>query len=181
MNEGRGGTIAIVAAAVAIVGAIGLVVLEGTQADATSPPSSPSASPSASPSTAPAPGPSALTPTLSHEVGEGAAPAASPSPAIDAPPPTTELSAADAVREAHATADIRAAIETNPDHALELIDAADLEFGEGSFFEEREALRVLALAAGGHTVDARRLGALYLEEHPHALYADRVRRAIAHD
>ncbi len=209
---GGGGTVAIVAATLAIVGAAALTWLgPATTRDhdqATAPPSAPAGAetPGRTPS-APAAPPTAPIAPAGSTLPEGTEPDPGPStdparaaraaesvPTTDAPAaapvrpergaapePESEPSTADVLREARATAAVRAALADDPARALALVDAADAAFGQGSFGEEREALRVLALAGLGRQAEARRLGERFLAAHEHGLFSERVRRAIARD
>jgi hypothetical protein len=123
---------------------------------------------------------------------------ARPHPPVVAPAPSLEPSAELVMREARATREIRTAVESDPARALTLGTAAQAEFGDGSFGEERAALRILALAALHRDAfgeeraalrilalaalhrdaEAHRLGTAFLAAHGQGLYAERVRRAI---
>ncbi len=100
-----------------------------------------------------------------------------------APPPSGAVlvipSAPDS-RLAEESARVRAAREAlrsgNGASTLSLLDAIDREFGGGVLGQEREALRIEALAALGRTTEARVRADVFLKRHPGSAFASSVGR-----
>jgi hypothetical protein len=72
----------------------------------------------------------------------------------------------------------RAALPRDPAAALALLDEHRREFPRGALVEERDAIRVLALAALGRIEQARHEAQMFLRAYPFSPHAERVRRAI---
>lgn len=81
-------------------------------------------------------------------------------------------------REMEQIEEARRALATDPARALALAEAGRREFGRGTFGDERDAIRVLALFALGREQQARPLAIRLLRRRPEGLYADRIRRAL---
>lgn len=108
-------------------------------------------------------------PTTKAEIKKSS-PAAKPPPAE---PPDDSVR-----REIEALAHARKALGADPKRALALVEAADREFKNGMFGEERAAIRVMALASLGREDEAKRRGEKFLQRYPKSNFADRVRAAI---
>lgn len=93
-----------------------------------------------------------------------------------APAPKAE----DFAHEARIVADARRKLSaTNgAKEALALLDDAKSEFPRGMLKEERQALRIMALAKLGRSEDARKHAKTFLRKHGRGPYADAVRRAV---
>ena len=85
------------------------------------------------------------------------------------------------LREAKMVADARRALASDPAHALKLANDAAKDFPQGQLVEEREALKIRALAKLGRDDEARSRAERYLERHPRGPHADSVRRAVGID
>jgi hypothetical protein len=72
----------------------------------------------------------------------------------------------------------RAALPRDPAAALALLEEHRREFPRGALVEERDAIRVLALAALGRIEQARHEAQMFLRAYPFSPHAERVRRAI---
>lgn len=68
--------------------------------------------------------------------------------------------------------------ESDPDGALEMLDAHAKSYPRSAFGEEAAALHVEALVARGDGVRAQRAAEAFLERHPDSPYAQRVRSAL---
>lgn len=65
--------------------------------------------------------------------------------------------------------------------ALALLNEHAQRFPNGTFAEERDAARVVALCDAGRQADAAKLGAAFLSAHPNSPQASRVRSSCAND
>jgi hypothetical protein len=103
---------------------------------------------------------------------------ASPAVAPSAPPPPPEsdkdLAAERSLLEVARTAFSRG----QPKDALDQLDLHERQFPTGRLSEEREALRVMALAASGKRQDARARAARFVQEHPDSLLRPAVEAAV---
>jgi type IV secretory pathway VirB10-like protein len=81
------------------------------------------------------------------------------------------------LREAERVADARKALSSDPARALKLAREAAEDFPRGQLIEEREALRIRALAQLGRRAEAEAAAERYLKRHPRGPHADAVRRA----
>jgi hypothetical protein len=120
----------------------------------------------------------------------GVTPAA-PSPALPAPPdstasvasfpeesaPSTPESAT--LRESRLLAEARTAWRRGDARAaLTALDALEREFPLGVLVQEREALRIQALAALGERTRAQALAQRFLEQHPNSPHAEAIRLLV---
>ncbi len=94
------------------------------------------------------------------------------------PAPARRASGDTLAIEMRLVAEARRALDAHPTQTLTLLDRADREIGHGTFDEEREALRILALARVERHDRAARLGHAFLAAHPSGLFSERVRQAI---
>lgn len=81
-------------------------------------------------------------------------------------------------REMELLEEARLALGSDPRRALALVDDAQREVGRGTFGDERDAIRVLALFALHRETEARPLAARLLARNPDGLYAARIRAAM---
>jgi hypothetical protein len=124
------------------------------------------------------------------DAGTAPAQAEGGSPALDAPEPPRSTSkpskpAADDEPEAASLADEaaqinagRKALASDPAKTLELMQAAEQQFPDGSMIQERRGYTILALVALGRTADAEPLADAYLERWPNGPLSRRVRDAM---
>jgi hypothetical protein len=95
----------------------------------------------------------------------------------NAPPRVTSSALQD---ETRALAAVQQALrDGQPENALELLEAQERAFPNGSLEAERAAARVLALCAGHRVIAARAAAAEFLRNHPESPIADRVRQSCA--
>jgi type IV secretory pathway VirB10-like protein len=87
-----------------------------------------------------------------------------------------ETQASDVVEEHRLLAEARRVLEADPARALALADAHRRGFPHGLLAEEREYLRVTALAALGREADAQRAAAAFLRRWPGSAYRSEVAR-----
>ncbi|NUO49823.1 MAG: sigma-70 family RNA polymerase sigma factor [Polyangiaceae bacterium] len=86
--------------------------------------------------------------------------------------PTSDLAA-----EQRILAGVQPAIEAgDAARALRLVEAHAREYPEGVLVEEREALRILALRAGGRSSEAERAKAAFGEQFPKSVLEERIER-----
>jgi hypothetical protein len=94
--------------------------------------------------------------------------------------PATQAPDDDALaREMAATAAAKRSLASDPAEALRLVAAADRDFADGVYGEDRDGIAVLALAKLGRKDEARSRGDAYLAAHPKGSYADRIRAVLA--
>jgi hypothetical protein len=67
-----------------------------------------------------------------------------------------------------------------PARALELADTDERAHGSGPLVEERDALRVLALAKLGRADEARAAATQFATRYPNSVHGELVRRAVSH-
>lgn len=181
---GGGGTVALaVAAAVVIGGAAWLATRPSEPSEAPGPP--------------PADAPLEVVAAELDELPPPEPPVAAPAPATTESDPEEPTVAVEEVRPAARAArprvepeddslardmaqlvEARRALVTEPARALALVEAGRREFPRSLFAEERDAIRVLALARLERGAEAARLGRRFLAAHPSSPFAERVRRAI---
>lgn len=68
----------------------------------------------------------------------------------------------------------RAALRTDPARALVLTEEHRRRFPRGLLAEERDAIRISALAALGRTEEARREAESFSKDHPDSVHRDRI-------
>jgi hypothetical protein len=83
------------------------------------------------------------------------------------------------LRELSLVREASAAVAREPARALALTERHRREFPRGSMIEEREAIRIRALAALGRADEAEREAERFLRAHPFSPHAEQVRRALA--
>jgi hypothetical protein len=130
----------------------------------------------------PTPPPSIAAPTEARKAMVPAAPTPTrkpraPAASSAASPPDDDTLA----REMAATAAAKRALASDPARALELVAAANREFGKSVYAEDREGIAVLALARLGRDAEALARGKAYLAAHPKGSYADRIRDVLGAD
>lgn len=133
------------------------------------------------------------TPDLPSSALPEARPEASEAPASEAPDrraadetiartaePRPRLSADDRLRrEMQLLEEARRTVDRDPRAALASLATARREIGTGTFGDEREALRALALFALHRDAEARPLAERILRRDPEGLYAARLRESLA--
>lgn len=82
-------------------------------------------------------------------------------------------------REMQLLDEARRAVDRDPRAALSALATARREIGSGTFDDERDALRALALFGLHRDAEARPLAERILRRDPHGLYAARLRDALA--
>jgi hypothetical protein len=92
-----------------------------------------------------------------------------PEPIVDAPSPGRERELIEQAHAALAKGDTQAALKALDEHAR--------DFAQGVFAEEREALDAIARCKSGDLERGRDLARTFLDAHPRAVLATRVRRS----
>jgi hypothetical protein len=137
---------------------------------------------------APEPGEPVAEAGQQDRVGDADAALAQPEggdPALDAPtPPRPDVTPPDAPAEPSLADEAvqinaaRKALATDPGKTLALMQAAELQFPNGSMIQERRGYAILALVALGRTAEAEQQADAYLERWPNGPLSRRVRDAL---
>lgn len=101
--------------------------------------------------------------------------AAEPTVAVEAPPAQRAPTLGE---ELHVVDSSRASLASNPARALSMLSEADRNFTGGQLVDEREALRIEALARLDRWSDARDRAAVLTARSPHSPQAARVRALL---
>lgn len=110
----------------------------------------------------------------------------SPRPPTSLPSRTDSVTAGSAASSTSPTDEVRTIVsakraldEGRPADALQALEVHERAYPHGSLAEDRDALRILALCASGHSVEGIDERGRFLRDRPFSAYADRVRAACA--
>jgi hypothetical protein len=98
---------------------------------------------------------------------------------VGAVPPVTAMVDDNALREELAQiAKIRSLVDRDPTTALALAEDGQRRFANGHLVEEREGLRIIALARLGRRDEARTKAAMFMNRYPKSALVDRIKSEL---